>query len=254
MADRDHLEITSIPDAVIVVDRRGEISAANEHAERLFGFEEGKLVGLPVEALVPERYRRRHQQLRGAFLADPGVRPMGSGRELFALRSDGHEFPVEVAIGLAASGAWIVAVIRDITALLATRRHLTASEERFEAVAQSLDAHLAVLNRQGEITAVNDAWVSFGHDNGAESDTTIGVGADYLGVCRLASGDDLDAQEALAGIRSVLSGLETLFEMEYPCHGPTTKRWYSMRVTPMPAGAVVTHIDVTEPVKVRQEL
>jgi len=254
MADRDHLEITSIPDAVIVVDRRGEISAANEHAERLFGFEEGKLVGLPVEALVPERYRRRHQQLRGAFLADPGVRPMGSGRELSALRSDGHEFPVEIAIGPAESGACSVAVIRDITALLATRRHLTASEERFAAVAQSLDVHLAVLNQRGEITAINDAWVNFGHDNGAESGTRVGVGADYLAVCRLASDENADAQKALAGIRSVLDGSQALFEMEYPCHGPTTKRWFSMRVTPMPTGALVTHIDVTEPVKVRQEL
>ena len=72
MASRDSLELGSIPDAVLVVGRDGSIVSANEHAERLFGFERGKLVGLSIEALVPERYRQRHEQLRGGFSTDPG--------------------------------------------------------------------------------------------------------------------------------------------------------------------------------------
>jgi PAS domain S-box-containing protein len=256
MANQDFSGFGSIPDAVLVVGRDGSIVFANEHAERLFGFEQGKLVGLSVEALVPERHRQRHRQLRGGFSADPGVRPMGSGRELFALRSDGHEFPVEIAIGPSESGECVVAVVRDITALLATREQLAASEERFEGVVQSLGSHLAVLNRAGEIIAVNRAWVDFGHENGSGSKSAVGVGANYLETCRLAADDDPDAQRALAGIRSILDGSQTTFAMDYPCHGPAKKRWFSMRVTPMGSktGAVVMHTDVTERALEREKL
>jgi PAS domain S-box-containing protein len=238
------------------VGRDGSIVFANKDAERLFGLERRKLVGLSIEALVPERYRQRHQQFRGGFSADPGVRPMGSGRELFALRSDGHEFPVEIAIGPTDSAEYVVAVVRDITASLATREELAASEERFGAVVHSLDSHLAVLNREGEITAVNSAWVDFGHENGSGAKSTIGVGANYLETCRLAADDDPGAQRALAGIRSILDGSQTTFAMDYPCHGPAKKRWFSMRVTPMGSktGAVVMHTDVTERALEREKL
>jgi hypothetical protein len=68
-----------------------------------------------------------------------------------------------------------------------------------------------VLNRQGDITAVNCAWVDFGHENGSGSKSTIGAGANYLETCRLAADDDPDAQRALAGIRSILDGSQTTF-------------------------------------------
>ena len=256
MPTRASVDISSIPDAVLVVGRDGSIVSANGHAERLFGFGRGKLVGISIEALVPERYRHQHQQLREGFSADPGVRPMGSGRELFAVRSDGQEFPAEIAIGPSESGERVVAVVRDITESLATREQLTATEERLDAVVQSLDSHLAVLNREGEIVAVNRAWVDFGHENGSGSKSRTGVGAHYLETCRLAADDDPDAQRALAGIRSVLDGSQPSVAMEYPCHGPSEKRWFSMTVTPMGSktGAVVTHTDVTERVLERHKL
>ena len=64
MPKRTSLDTSSIPDAVLVLGRDGSIVSANGHAERLFGFGRGKLVGLSIEALVPERYRHQHQQLR----------------------------------------------------------------------------------------------------------------------------------------------------------------------------------------------
>ena len=112
----------SVPDALLVVGRDGSIVFANQHAERLFGYESGQLVSVEIEALIPERYRQRHAEVRAEFSVDPAVRPMGYGRELFARRSDGREFPVEIGIGPADGGECFVAVVRDITSLAENRR------------------------------------------------------------------------------------------------------------------------------------
>ncbi len=71
---------------------------ANVHAGRLFGYKQGGLAGLPLETLLPKRFRKRHTEFVGQFFAEPVARPMGSGRELFPIREGGQEFPVEIAI------------------------------------------------------------------------------------------------------------------------------------------------------------
>ncbi|MGB6367603.1 MAG: sigma 54-interacting transcriptional regulator, partial [Thermoanaerobaculia bacterium] len=115
----------AIPDAVIAVDREGSIVHANAHAGRLFGYEQGRLVGLRLESLLPERLRKRHTGFVGQFFAEPIARPMGKGRELLAIGGDGEEFPVEIAIGPIQGGDLAVAVIRDITEIVRTRDELT---------------------------------------------------------------------------------------------------------------------------------
>ena len=67
----------SVPDALFIVGRDGSIAFANQHAERLFGYEPGQLVGVEIEALLPERYRQRHAELRAEFSADPSRSPHG---------------------------------------------------------------------------------------------------------------------------------------------------------------------------------
>ena len=128
----------SVPDALLVVGRDGVIVFANQHAGRLFGYEPGQLVGVEIEALIPESKRRRHVKLRTAFFDDAVVRPMGAGRELHALRSDGLEFPVEVGIGPADGGEFIVAVVRDITALAKVRGSLRETEAEVDDLSQAL--------------------------------------------------------------------------------------------------------------------
>jgi PAS domain S-box-containing protein len=238
------------------VGREGLIVFANQHAGRLFGYEPGQLVGLEIEALIPERYRQRHVELRAEFSVDPVVCPMGTGRELRALRSDGHDFPVEVGLGPTDRGECVVAVVRDLTQVLATREDLGESQERVRSILHSLDSHVALLNREGEIIAINEAWDDFARENGAESTVRLGVGADYLGAYRRAADDDPDAQSAFSGIRSVLDGSRSQFTIEYPCHSPSQRRWFSMSVTPVrtkEGGVVVAHTDVTEKVLARQE-
>ena len=86
------------PSGMLAVDEAGVILAANREVERLFGWSQEELVGRPVETLVPGRWRGAHPGHRHAFQADPHARPMGAGRELFALRKDGVEFPVEIGL------------------------------------------------------------------------------------------------------------------------------------------------------------
>lgn len=86
------------PDAVVIAGTDGLILMVNAQAEKLFGYHRNQLVGKPVEILVPERYQIRHPAHRLAYLNTPTVRPMGSGLELYGMRRDGTEFPVEISL------------------------------------------------------------------------------------------------------------------------------------------------------------
>ena len=118
------MELRAIPDAVIVISRDGSITQANRLAEQLLGYERGKLIGLPVEALIPNDVAQGHVRLREAYSVHPVARPMGDGRELRAVRADGRSFPVEIAIGPAEDGVHFIALVRDITSILETRESL----------------------------------------------------------------------------------------------------------------------------------
>ncbi len=131
-----YAEFESVPDALLVVAPEGLIVFANRPAGRLFGYEPGQLVGLGIEALIPERSRQQYAELRAEFAVDPAARPMGAGRELRALRSDGHDFPVEVGIGPTERGECVVAVIRDITSLVKIRGALYETEAESDDLSQ----------------------------------------------------------------------------------------------------------------------
>jgi PAS domain S-box-containing protein len=135
----------SVPDALLVVGRDGSILFANRHAERLFGYEPGQLAGVEIEALLPERYRQRHAELRAEFSVDPSVRPMGYGRELFARGSDGREFPVEIGIGPADQEECAVAVVRDISEQARTRQELERAMVELEGSKDRLRAEAEYL-------------------------------------------------------------------------------------------------------------
>jgi PAS domain S-box-containing protein len=117
LQDRFRLVVENAPNAIVMVNRDGEIVLVNGQAERDFGHSRADLVGRSVDTLVPERFRAHHPTSRAAFFGRPDARPMGAGRDLYALRGDGTEFPVE--IGLVPidteEGPMVLSAIVDIT-------------------------------------------------------------------------------------------------------------------------------------------
>ncbi len=105
------------PDATLITDANGTILFLNAQTEKLFGYTRTELQGKPLEALMPERYRRRHTAQRSRYAAEPSFRPMGAGLALYGLRKDGSEFPVEISLSPlnTTAGTVFASAIRDVS-------------------------------------------------------------------------------------------------------------------------------------------
>jgi len=135
---RDLLE--SAPDGLVIVNEPGTIVLVNARAEKLFGYQPGKMVGQPLEILVPERFRDRHAEQTRLFFANPRARPI-EGLELLALREDGIEFPAEISLGSLRTddGLVVSAAVRDISARKRAERRVTAEYALTRVLAESAD-------------------------------------------------------------------------------------------------------------------
>ena len=138
------LLLESLPDAVFEVDAGGRIVLANTEAERMFGRAREELLGLQVEALIPERFRQNHVSYRDRYGDHPVRRPMGAGLDLFAVRKDGSEFAVDINLSPLGSveTSRVLCVIRDVS----PRR---AAEEKIKVLNQNLE------RRSSELAAAN---------------------------------------------------------------------------------------------------
>jgi diguanylate cyclase (GGDEF)-like protein/PAS domain S-box-containing protein len=141
---------------------------------------------------------------------------------------------------------------RDGRVLLLRRSQdrLRRSEaSRQSAILDALPVNVALLDGQGRIVSVNEAWRRYARENGLQT-PDAGVGASYLEICDRARGSDVSEARAVArGIRSVLSGEAQHFNLEYPCHTSARKSWWRLMVAPLmgdrPNGVVIIHLDVS---------
>ena len=130
---RFRLVVEAAPNAIVVVDGKGAIVLVNVQAEQVFGYHRNELLGRSVEMLVPKRFRDGHPGHRAGFFSTPSTRPMGEGRDLFALRKDGSEFPVEIGLNPMETedGTLVLSAIVDITARKAAQVQIeTALREK----------------------------------------------------------------------------------------------------------------------------
>ena len=116
------LTVEASPNAMVVADGQGKIVLVNSQTEALFGYTREELLGQTVDILVPPQYRTSHPAYRAEFMSDPHARAMGAGRDLYGLRKDGSEFPVEIGLNPIRTerGTWVLSAIVDIT----RRKHL----------------------------------------------------------------------------------------------------------------------------------
>ena len=155
-----HLIVESAPNAVLLVNEQGRIAYINRQSENLFGYGSPELIGQPVELLIPQRFRSNHVGYRSDFIKAPSLRAMGMGRELFARRKNGSEFPIEIGLNplVLVDGTWVLATVIDIT-------ERKQAEDRFRKVVQAAPNAMILVNQEGLIQLANQqATVLFGYE------------------------------------------------------------------------------------------
>jgi PAS domain S-box-containing protein len=145
---RDLLEST--PDGIVMVNPTGHVVFTNSHAHELFGYGRGELHGQPIEMLLPQRFRAAHFGHRAKYFEEPRTRAMGAGLELYGLRKDGTEFPVEISLSPMQMDetVLVMSAIRDISDRKRIERELRDKNVQLEEASRAKDRFLASMSHE----------------------------------------------------------------------------------------------------------
>jgi PAS domain S-box-containing protein len=200
--------LEAAPDAMVVVNTRGEIVLLNVQAEKQFGYSRDELIGQQVKNIIPEGFAERliADDLRSA--EDALAQKIGTGIELTARRKDGSEFPIEIMLSPleSAEGILVTAAIRDISVRREAEKHLARMEGRYRGLLEAAPDAMVVVNTGGEIVLLNvQAEKQFGYSRdeliGQQVKNIIPEGfAERLIADDLRSAEDALAQQIGTGI------------------------------------------------------
>ncbi len=144
-------------------------------------------------------------------------------------------------------------IFSDITERKQAEAQANALQDYLRCVLDSLPSHIAILDHQGLILDVNEAWKDFA-DNNALAVAHYCIGQNYLAICEAAT----ESEKTATGIRAVINRQIDNFSLEYPCHAPDEQRWFLLRVTPFmgsgPASVILTHTDITDRKQVEEQI
>ncbi|QUV84503.1 PAS domain S-box protein [Chloracidobacterium aggregatum] len=230
-------------DAILTLDQTLTVVSANPSAAHLFAAATEHLIGRSIGellAIAPENLGALPVETESCFPGAPGRM-------------------VEVTAGEFHSGSrrFYTLIVRDITERKKAENQLREWQVMLQSTLDTLSAHIAVLDQNGVILEVNEAWKRFARENGLQTGN-FGIGMNYLALCEQATGPESEVAHALArGIRQVMAG-KAAYTLEYPRHSPWARRWFIARVARLAdlpeAPIVVAHEESTEQHLAREQL